>query len=257
MSDKKSPVYRASADDPALAAAMVRARATFKYLWRELTWEYRRIVPALDLAAVKAAFKDDRGDDVEHMWLGEIAFDGDHITATLLNDPNDLKSVSAGDRITLAPEELEDWMYVSGGHVYGAFTVHAMRAKMSPAERRGHDEAWGFEFGDPSRVEVVPAWAPPAPADPDAEHPMSENMAPTLADAIDADPTAFLTKQDARGFTMLHSLALGGSAACVRVLLSKGASPSLRTKSGKTAGDLAQQMGWTRVVDLLHGTARA
>ncbi len=256
MSDSKSPVYHAPADDPAMAVAMRKARATFKYLWRELTWEYRRIVPAVELAAVKAAFGDAGGgpDDVEHMWLGEIHFDGDAIGATLLNEPNQVRSVRAGDGITLAPDQIEDWMYVMGGRVYGGFTIHTMRARMSLTERRAHDEAWGFDFGDPNHVALVPSWTPGA--DPEAEHPMSENMAQGLAEAIDANPVAFLVEADERGLTTLHSLALGGSAAGVRVLLEKGADPSQRTKSGKTARDFAEQMGWPRVIELLNAAER-
>jgi uncharacterized protein YegJ (DUF2314 family) len=251
VSDTNSKVYFApGADDSAMGAAMRNARATFKYLWRELTWEYRRIVPALELSAVKAAFADDGGgdDDVEHMWLGDVGFDGDVIAATLLNAPNRLRSVREGERIVLPPDKLEDWMYVMDGRVYGGFTIQAMRLAMSPAERRGHDEAWGFEFGDPNQVPLVPG----SSAEPDAEHPMSENMAQKLAEAIDANPAGFLAQADEHGLTTLHSLALGGSAACVRVLLARGADPSRRTVSGKTARDLAERMGWPRVVELLR-----
>lgn len=256
MTKPKSKVFHARTDDPAMDVAMRKARATFKYLWRELTWDYRRIIPALELAAVKAAFSDAESgpDDVEHMWLGEIEFDGDVIEATLLNQPNRVRSVRSGDRISLPPDQIEDWMYAMEGRAYGGFTVHAMRARMSVAERRGHDEAWGFEFGDPSHVALVPDWTPGA--DPEAEHPMSENMAQGFAEAIDANPAAFLVEGDARGLTTLHSLALGGSAACVRVLLAKGADPSQRTKSGKTARDLAEQMGWPRVIELLDAAQR-
>lgn len=33
-----------------------RARKTFKYFWRELFWERRRIIPTLDFAMVKVPF---------------------------------------------------------------------------------------------------------------------------------------------------------------------------------------------------------
>src|SRR5262249_49625271 len=73
-----SQVYYSKTDDPQMAQAIARAVGTFKYLWRELTWEYRRIVPALGLSAIKAAFKDPNGgrDAVEHMWLSDLEFDG-------------------------------------------------------------------------------------------------------------------------------------------------------------------------------------
>jgi uncharacterized protein len=60
-----------------------QARSTFRYFWRELAWERRRIVPGLDLACVKAPFSDGPSQhrtkgspEVEQMWLNEIDFDG-------------------------------------------------------------------------------------------------------------------------------------------------------------------------------------
>ncbi|HEX2675852.1 MAG TPA: DUF2314 domain-containing protein, partial [Polyangiales bacterium] len=161
MSDHPdSEVFYASATDPAMAAASAAARATFKYFWRELTWEYRRIVPALPLAAVKMAFRDEGGhpDEVEHMWLDTVMFDGDVITATLVNRPNKLRSVKQGDVVTLTLETLEDWMYVLEDKVYGGATIQAMRKRMPAAERRAHDSAWGFDFGEPESVRLVPDW---------------------------------------------------------------------------------------------------
>jgi uncharacterized protein YegJ (DUF2314 family) len=265
----RSPVFRAKSDDQEMDQAMARAVASFKYLWRELTWEYRRIVPGLELSAIKAAFKDPEGDldTVEHMWLSDIEFDGEVISATLINSPNEITSVKKGDQITLRKDQIEDWMYVMAGRVYGGFTIQVLRARMSSAERRGHDEAWGFDFGEPSRVELVPNWqekgkkgllgrlfaggAPPS-GDPDAEHPMSENMADGLAEAVEKDRGAFFALGPA-GLNTLHSLALGGSAAGVRVLLKAGADPHLKTRSGRTALELAEMMGWPRVVELLRG----
>jgi uncharacterized protein YegJ (DUF2314 family) len=267
MSDgARSPVFHASSDDREMAQAVARAVESFKYLWRELTWEYRRIVPALELSAIKAAFKDSEDGAVEHMWLSEIAFDGDVVTAKLLNSPNELTSVKEGNEITLGKDQIEDWMYVIEGRVYGGFTIQVLRARMSSAERSGHDQAWGFTFAEPTRVDLVPNWqergkkgflgrlfsrgAPP-PGDPDAEHPMSENMASGLAEAVGKARAAFF-ELDAAGLNTLHSLALGGSAAGVKVLLEAGADPHAKTTSGRTALELATMMGWPRVVELLR-----
>jgi len=52
---KKEIIY-ANGDSPQMLEANERARATFKYFWRELWWEQHRLVPALDLACVKVAF---------------------------------------------------------------------------------------------------------------------------------------------------------------------------------------------------------
>jgi uncharacterized protein YegJ (DUF2314 family) len=260
-----SPVLFAWPEDPEMKEAVARAGSSFKYLWRELTWEYRRIVPALELSAIKAAFKDPEAEPVEHMWLSDIDFDGDVISAHLLNSPRELTSVKEGDRVTLRLEEIEDWMYVLQGQVFGGFTIQVLRSRMSTGERRGHDKAWGFDFGDPSRVALTPNWqekgkgllgrlfarGQTAPSDPDAEHPMSENMAGSLTEAVAQNREA-LFEPGPDGLSALHSLSLGGSAACVRVLLEAGADPHLKTKSGKTARDLATLMGWPRVVTLLR-----
>jgi hypothetical protein len=58
-----SKVFTFDDTDPEMQAAYEKARATFRYFWREVAWEQRRIVPGLDLAAVKAPFSDsEKGD---------------------------------------------------------------------------------------------------------------------------------------------------------------------------------------------------
>ena len=278
------PVYFFEGGDPTMAQASASAQATFMYFWRELAWEARRIIPALEVAAVKASFSEegrvpptDDDPSVEHMWLGQVDFDGRRIHGVLLNDPNWLSSVRSGEAVELPVEELGDWMYAQGGRVYGAFTVNLMRSQMSPKERRGHDTAWGLEFGDPARIEVVPnphapapkkkaggflgglmgkggdapPEPPPGPApDPNAEHPMSVNMAPKLAEQLARDPSMARARDD-RGWTLLHHQALAGSAATVRVLLEHGADRDAKTGHGMTARELAESLGWEKVVALL------
>ncbi len=91
MSDSKN-VFMFDAGDPAMIEAHKRAQETFKYFWRELSWEFRRIVPGLDLACVKIAFTDGdtqrEGPSHEHMWVSDVLFDGKNITGTLINSPN-------------------------------------------------------------------------------------------------------------------------------------------------------------------------
>ena len=90
MNDSEtSPVFFFDNDDPEMQRAYEQARATFRYFWREIAWEQRRIVPALDLACVKAPFSDpgevDSEDDeaqVEQMWVSDVRFDGRLITGT-------------------------------------------------------------------------------------------------------------------------------------------------------------------------------
>ena len=82
-----------------------------KYFWRECYWEQRRIVKGLSHAAVKAPFSQEINGQIEteHMWLDDIAFDGEQISGTLINSPNLLTNIQAGEHITGLPyREISD-----------------------------------------------------------------------------------------------------------------------------------------------------
>lgn len=237
-------------NDTTLQQIAETARNTIRFFWRELFWENHRIVKGLAIAAFKAPFSDEaepRPDDpnVEHMWVGDVSFDGTRIAGRLLNSPNALREWSAGDVVDLELGEITDWMYALGGdRVYGAFTVQLMRTRMSPEERAQHDAAWGLEFGDPSEPLLVP-WA-----DTDAEHPMAINMVPKGEEALRADPSQ-VNQRNARGWTLLHEHALAGSESLVRVLLELGADRTMTTPGSTTAHQLAVAGGWKRTAALL------
>lgn len=261
-----SKVYLSEGDDPEMLQAFEQARKSFRYFWREMAWEKRRIIPGLDLAAVKAPFSD--GDSkpntsgipsVEQMWISDIEFDGQVIRGELLNSPNWLKSVKAGDQVETSISELSDWMYAISGQVYGAYTVNLLRSRMKPKERRDHDNAWGLDFGDPAKIRIVPETGKGGgllkglfgkKTDAIEEHPMSVNMAKSLKEQLAKDPS-FLTSTDHRGWSLLHQEALAGSAPTVKVLLEAGADRNAKTKDGKTPLQLAESLGWTNVVALL------
>jgi uncharacterized protein YegJ (DUF2314 family) len=265
MSDSEpSKVFLFEGDDPQMKRASEQARSTFRYFWRELSWEYRRIVPGLDLAAVKSCFRDPGPEkegepSAEHMWFNEIDFDGKIVSGVLLNQPNWLTSVKQGDRVRIPLAQIDDWMYSMFGEVYGAYTVNLMRSRMGARERRDHDQAWGLSFGDPSTIRIVPAAKKPGflarlfskPVPPDlTEHPMSENMAPSLRQQLSQSP-AMLQSKDDKGWTFLHQLALAGSTACVKVLLEHGADKNVKTPQGQTPLDLARVFNWEPVIALL------
>lgn len=241
------PVYYAPAED--LGPAVSAARATFRYFWREMTWEQRRIIPGNELAAVKLMFWDEPGGHVEHMWVNELAFDGRLIHGVLLNQPHQLRSVQQGQPVSLPLERLTDWMLAFGGRVYGAFTVQELRTTLSPADRRAHDDAWGFDFGDPTAPAVMPY-----DGGPDDEHPMSLNMREKLGEHLAANPD-FVRTPMAFGFTPLHFDSLGGNVTQVAAYLDHGADPTARTEHGMTPLDLAELLGWEKVIARLRAVA--
>ncbi|WP_439628078.1 DUF2314 domain-containing protein [Gemmata sp.] len=234
--------------DPEMQRAYAAARESFRYLWREIARDRQRIVPALGLAAVKAPFTDgprkggEKNPEVEHMWLSEIDFDGEHVSGVLVNSPNWLRSVKEGDPARLPIDQISDWMYAISGESYGGFTVNLLRSRMSATERGQHDAAWGLDFGDPSKVRLVTQHAHDS---------LSEQLAGSLKSHLKENPTHVATRGH-NGWTMLHSEASAGSVATVRVLIEAGADQRAVTNNGLTPRQLAQNLGWGSVVELLE-----
>lgn len=260
-----SKVFLFDNDDPEMQRAYENARANFRWFWREISWERRRIVPALDTACVKAPFSDGEPSgtadtpEVEHMWLSDVDFDGRFVSGVLLNAPNWLKTVKEGDHARIPLGKITDWMYVIDGEVFGAYTVNLLRSRMGRRERQEHDAAWGLNFGDPTRIRVAPEpnrgggflknWFGKRQTDMQ-EHPMSVAMAVSLKEKIAKDPS-FVSARDDRGWTVLHQEALAGSVATVKVLLEAGADRDALTDHGMTALQLANSLGWDKVAALL------
>ena len=113
----ESIVYGVDQSNELMNHAFEQARSTFKYFWRELYWENRRIIPALDFAMVKVPFFQDSedGEICEHMWINDIYFDGLHIYGTLVNEPNDLTNVEQGESVCVPVDEISDWMFLCNG----------------------------------------------------------------------------------------------------------------------------------------------
>jgi uncharacterized protein YegJ (DUF2314 family) len=267
MSEAQSKVFMFDNSDPQMQRAYEKARATFRYFWREVAWERRRIVPALNLACVKAPFSDGAqappskdAPQVEHMWMSDVDFDGKVVSGVLLNSPNWLKSVKEGDSVQLPLGTISDWMYAINGEVFGAYTVNLLRTRMDRQERQEHDAAWGLNFGDPATIRVAPEakktggflskWFGKRQMD-TQEHPMCESMAQKLKDQLARDRKLASAKDD-RGWTFLHQEALAGNAATVAVLLDAGANLNALTNHGMTPLQLARALGWDHVVNLLQ-----
>ena len=233
----------------------------------EVIWERHRIVPAFEMACIKAGFSDEGPEQaesdkpkVEHMWMSDVDFDGRSVFGKLLNQPNWLKSVRQGDDIELPARQMCDWMYSIGGKVYDGFTVNMMRSEMSTAERQKHDKAWGLNFGDPKEIAIVQVPKPagllkslfsaPKEQDLNAEHPMAVNMFDGFRTHVKKDLIA-INEKGHRGWTTLHQYSSAGALEYVEILLDHGADARIKSDAGLTAAQVAKVLGWSKVVALL------
>ena len=265
------PVFMFDGEDPAIKQAYEDAQRSFKYFWRELHWERRRIIKALDIAMVKLPFTDgprtDGHPEYEHMWIDDVEFDGEMVSGELINDPNWLTSVKKGDFIRMPLSRLGDWLMTVNGKAYGGFTVNLMRAGMSIPERKEHDEAWGLDFGDPAniRVELNPPKNPkgglfsglfskgsrePENSDGFHDHPMCVNSLNKIEGQLLNDPS-LARMVDETGWTLLHREALGGNLGVVKLLVKHGADITAKTPEGRTAAELARGIGWAEIASYL------
>ena len=222
----------------------IKAQKTFKYFWRELSWEKRRIVPSLDLAMVKVAFKEDEK-NIEYMWIDNIYFDGTYIQGVLINEPNSLTNIKNGDKVTIKLDELCDWIFAINREVYGAFTVNLIRSEMSEEEREEHDKAWGLNFGNPNDIKLV------VNGNISEEHPMSLNMTSSLIKNLKSSNDIIEYRGESKE-TMLHYEALAGNTSQVKILLEYGIDIDLENINGMKAIDLAIIMQWDNVIKVIE-----
>ena len=242
----KKDIYFAK-ESPQMLDAYKKARDTFKYFWREIWWERRRIVPGLNFACVKVLFcqgLDSESLIEEHMWINNIDFDGVSVKGVLINQPQELTNVKTGDTVEVPVCEITDWMFAINGKAYGGFTVQAMRAEMDKKARKQHDKAWGVKFDEPNEIQV--AYEQDKHPENLIEHPMCKNMSDSLEDFLTQYPNE-LTQKDEQGYTMLHREVIAGNKACVDILIQMGADVTAKTNSGYTAADFAKMMSWEHI----------
>jgi len=54
-----------------------------------------------------------------NFWIVDVYYSDDKFTGTIGNEPGLVSSVSYGDEISVAKNEISDWMYVVGDKIHG------------------------------------------------------------------------------------------------------------------------------------------
>ncbi len=137
----KSPdrVIHVSENDPKMNAAIDKARASVDTFIAAL----QSPKPGQTGFNVKKKFED--GSKVEHIWLIQVTYDGTQFQGIVNNDPEMVKNVKFGQKVTVTPAEISDWMYLDNGKMVGGETVRVLLEGLSPAERDKFKKSVDFE----------------------------------------------------------------------------------------------------------------
>ncbi len=127
-------------DDSEMAAGISKSRSSVQIFIAAL----KSPKPGQTAFTVKMPVKE--GDQTEHMWLADVAYDGKNFTGKIDNEPEIVSNVKLGQAVTIAPSEISDWMYVENGKLVGGETIRVMRNKLSGAERSNFDKSVPFKF---------------------------------------------------------------------------------------------------------------
>lgn len=138
---RREDIVRMQDEDPAMAAALRKARLTLDDFLRTAASP-----PANASAfAVKVPVSDDR--DTEYFWIVPFSRDGDSFKGRLGNMPRLVRHVREGQEIRFSKSQIVDWMYVDVARrrMHGNFTACALLTKEKKEEAAKFRKLYGLE----------------------------------------------------------------------------------------------------------------
>lgn len=88
--------------------------------------------------------KFEEGENIEHIWIGNIEFNNGKYIGTVDNLPEKIKSVKVGDTVIIDRNDISDWMYVKNSKLHGGYTIRLLRERMPEDERKQFDAESGL-----------------------------------------------------------------------------------------------------------------
>jgi|SRR4051812_958977 uncharacterized protein YegJ (DUF2314 family) len=85
------------------------------------------------------------GSNVEHMWVIPFRKTDTGFIGVLADEPEEVKNVRLGQRVTFSRADVSDWGYVLNGKQKGSFTVCVVFKHLPPDEVKQYREEYGFE----------------------------------------------------------------------------------------------------------------
>jgi uncharacterized protein YegJ (DUF2314 family) len=117
-----------SSDDAEMNAAIAKARASLPDFWQI----YEKPEHGESGFSLKVKITDK--EQAEHFWVVDIERKDGKIFGTINNDPDIVKNVKLGDRITVNEPDISDWLYLRNGKIVGNYTLRALFKEMSKDE---------------------------------------------------------------------------------------------------------------------------
>ena len=127
-------------NDKAMDQAVTKARESLGFFLAALQAKK----PDTGQFEVKKCFID--GDKVEHIWIRDVTWDGKAFHGRADNKPLEVSNVHLGERVTVTPEDLTDWMFVKEGKLMGGFTMHVLYSRLSPEEKAEFEKQADFKI---------------------------------------------------------------------------------------------------------------
>jgi uncharacterized protein YegJ (DUF2314 family) len=121
--------------DPIFDVATAKAKATLPVFWRHLAHDR-----GVEQALVRIGFPTAHG-GVEFLWLGLTDFTHTSVRGTIVNEPEDVPNIHAGQPYEADIPKITDWAYFKRGRSYGQFTTRVMLLAASPEVRKAQLEA--------------------------------------------------------------------------------------------------------------------
>lgn len=128
--DKTVPV---SVEDAQMNDAISKAKASLSSFIEIL----KSPKPGQKYFLVKGRFVS--GEEVEHIWVADISFDGRSFQGVIANEPKSIKDLKFKQPITVNSSDVSDWMYVQNGKLVGGFTSRLLRDRKTDEQRREED----------------------------------------------------------------------------------------------------------------------
>lgn len=115
-------------EDSEINAAIINARNTLPDFYKRLAAPQE----GDNGFSLKVKVTDENG--AEECWFSKIEVEGDSLMGVLSNQPVTVISLKPGMRMSIAEEDIRDWMYFQNRKMIGNLTVYPMIKALPPRE---------------------------------------------------------------------------------------------------------------------------